>query len=130
MGLLRWFTRNWANTVEPTHADLVPLRVPLPEREVRSRIVAKIAAGVPGWRVEDAKDSAGRIHLTRRTRICRFVDDVWLTLTPEEEGQVTRIDAESRSRVGVGDLGQNRRNIMELWSLLRQEFAVSGETCR
>ena len=130
MGLFRWFTKNWANTQEPTHSDLSPLRLPLSSCEVRARILAKIAAGVSGWRLESESDASGRIHLTRRTTVCRFVDDVWLTLTETENGQGTRLDAESRSRVGVGDLGQNRRNILELWAVLRHEFALSQGTDR
>jgi uncharacterized protein (DUF1499 family) len=45
------------------------------------------------------------------------VDDVRLTLTPGTDGTV--VHAESRSRVGLGDLGQNRRNILELWRAIR-----------
>jgi uncharacterized protein (DUF1499 family) len=59
---------------------------------------------------------AGTAHLTRRTRVLRFTDDVRLSLTPGDGGTV--VHAESRSRIGVGDLGQNRRNILELWAAL------------
>jgi uncharacterized protein (DUF1499 family) len=58
------------------------------------------------------------MHLTRTTRLLRFVDDVHLTFEPGPGG-TTRVHAQSQSRVGVGDFGQNRRNILELWQDLR-----------
>jgi uncharacterized protein (DUF1499 family) len=119
-GLARWFTSKRANTREPTHADLSPLVVPAPPGEVVLR-VADAVRSLPHWRVESTDPATGTIHLTRRTRVWRFVDDVRLTLTPD--GGSTVIHGESQSRVGVGDLGQNRRNILELWAALRARSA-------
>jgi uncharacterized protein (DUF1499 family) len=116
MGLTRWLTRNWANTREPTHPDLGPLS--LPGTPARAVLLVEAAVGkLPRWRVEAADPAVGTVHLTRRTRLWGFVDDIRLTAAPTADG--TRIDAESRSRVGVGDLGQNRRNILELWRAIR-----------
>jgi uncharacterized protein (DUF1499 family) len=113
MSLLRWFTKNWANTTEPTHPDLSPLELPAPVPEAAARV--KTAAGtIRGWSVHAETDST--LHLLRRTRVFRFVDDIKLTLEPTAAG--TRVHAESRSRVGSGDLGQNRRNILELWKAI------------
>jgi uncharacterized protein (DUF1499 family) len=114
MGLFRWFAKNWANTAGPTHADLTPLVLPLSPTEAVER-VRVVLAGLPHWRVESA-DEAG-LHLTRRTRVFGFVDDVTLRFLPAGPG--TLIHAESKSRVGVGDLGQNRRNILELFGAIR-----------
>jgi uncharacterized protein (DUF1499 family) len=116
MGLLRWFTKNWANTHEPTHADLKPLVLALP-LEAAIELVKKTVASMPRWKVE-ASPVATQLHLTRRTRTIRFVDDVVLTFQPEGSG--TKINAASRSRVGKGDLGQNRRNILELWKAINE----------
>ena len=110
MGLFRWFTRNWANTTEPTHADLRPLELACPLAEAVARL--KAAAGtLHGWTLE--AETAESLHFVRRTRLLRFADDIRLTLRPTGTG--VRVDAESRSRLGKGDLGQNRRNIRELW---------------
>ncbi len=116
MSLLRWFTRNWANTREPTHADLMSLDLPISPPEAVSRIQAVVAA-LPRWRIVAIDLAAGRLHLTRTTRLWRFTDDIHLECTALGSG--TRVHAESRSRVGVGDLGQNRRNILELWNAVR-----------
>ena len=48
MGLFRWFTANWANTTEPTHADLAPVVVPLPSEEAAG-LVRKAVGTLPLW---------------------------------------------------------------------------------
>ena len=50
--------------------------------------------------------------MTRRTRVFRFIDDI--TIEFHETTSGVRVEAESRSRVGKGDLGQNPRNLIEL----------------
>src|SRR5690349_12433785 len=114
MGLLRWLTKNWANTTEPTHSDLAPVVVPLAVEQA-AELVRKAVGTLPRWRVES--ESPGELKLTRRTRVVGFVDDVTVTLKPAGPG--TMIHAASKSRVGKGDLGQNRRNILELWEAIR-----------
>jgi uncharacterized protein (DUF1499 family) len=115
MGLLRWFAKNWASTDPATHSDLVPLVLPLDtERSVEQ--VRSVVGGMPRWHVE-ADSEPGKLHLTRRTRLIGFVDDIRLRFLPAGPG--TLIHAESKSRVGIGDFGQNRRNILELWTALR-----------
>jgi uncharacterized protein (DUF1499 family) len=115
MGLLRWFAKNWASTDPATHSDLVPLVLPL-DTERATEQVRTVVAGMPRWQVE-VDSEPGKLHLTRRTRLIGFVDDIRLRFLPAGPG--TLIHAESRSRVGIGDLGQNRRNILELWTALR-----------
>jgi uncharacterized protein (DUF1499 family) len=116
MGLLRWFTKNWANTHEPTHNDIGPLTLPLP-LDAAIENVKKTVSEMPRWKVEDPA-LPNELHLTRRTRTIRFVDDIVLTF--HHEGSGTKIHATSKSRVGAGDLGQNRRNILELWKALKR----------
>ena len=117
MGLLRWFTKNWANTTEPTHADLVPLDLPGVDVAAAVTHVENAVRTLPNWAIESVDALAGKLHLTRKTGTVRFVDDIRLTLQKTATG--VQVHAESRSRVGTGDLGQNRRNILELWSALR-----------
>jgi uncharacterized protein (DUF1499 family) len=114
MGWLRWFTGNWAKTDGPSHPDLAPLVLPLPPEAAVERVRAAVRS-LPRWREESA--AADELRLTRRTRVLRFVDDITLRFRPAGPG--TLIHAESRSRVGKGDLGQNRRNILELFQELR-----------
>ena len=76
---------------------------------------------LPRWEVLAGKD--GVIWATRRTRLFRFVDDVYLLLLPVHDSTV--VFARSASRVGRGDLGQNRRNLGELWDAV--ERTVNGK---
>jgi uncharacterized protein (DUF1499 family) len=115
MGLFRWFTKNWANTREPTHPDLVPFVLPLPPAEAVERVKAAVVR-LAHWRIEGAPGEF-ELHLSRQTLVMKFVDDVRLQFLPAGPGCL--IHAESKSRVGVGDLGQNRRNILELWDAIR-----------
>jgi uncharacterized protein (DUF1499 family) len=115
MGLGRWFTKNWANTTEPTHPDLAPLTVPLGLSDAFA-LVRRAVAALPRW--SEVQRSPVGIHFIRRTRLWRFTDDV-AVLFAQDGLNRTLIHAESRSRIGVGDLGQNRRNILELFAAVR-----------
>jgi uncharacterized protein (DUF1499 family) len=76
--------------------------------------VAAAIAGLRRWRVVGHRD--GVVQATRTTRLFRFVDDISILLEPAAGG--TAVSARSASRVGRGDLGQNRRNLAELWQAL------------
>lgn len=75
---------------------------------------------LPRWEVVAGKD--GVIWATRRTRIFRFVDDVYLLLLPAHDSTV--IFARSASRVGRGDFGQNRRNLAEFWDAMAKSASA------
>jgi uncharacterized protein (DUF1499 family) len=114
MGLLRWFTRNWADTSGPSHSDLYPMTLAVAPPEALE-IVKRAAGTMRHWRVES--EAGDELRLTRRTRVVGFVDDVVVTVQAAASGTICH--AASRSRVGIGDLGQNRRNILELWAAIR-----------
>ena len=103
---------NWHDTDEPG-ADPGPLDLPLPPAAALVRIEAAIKS-LPRWRVETIDTAAGTITATRRTRIFRFTDDVAIRLETIPTG--TRVHVRSKSRVGKSDLGQNRRNVLELFA--------------
>jgi len=86
-----------------------------------ARLTEKAIAPLPRWEVIAGR--SGVIWLTRRTRL-GFVDDIYLLLLPT--GDSTVVFARSASRVGRFDLGQNRRNLGELWAALEREIR-SGE---
>jgi uncharacterized protein (DUF1499 family) len=116
MGFLAWFTRNWADTDEPGDPSLAPVELPLAPDAALTRLEEAVR-GLPRWRVEGADASAGTLRATRRTRLWRFVDDISVRLEAVPGG--TRLHARSKSRVGAADLGQNRRNLLELFKALR-----------
>ena len=114
MGLLRSLTRNWADTDEGVHADVCPVQLRLNVRDSLKEISA-IIGKMPRWRVENVGETT--IAATRSTRLARFVDDISLRLESTPEG--CRLHARSKSRVGKGDFGQNRRNLLELFAALQ-----------
>ncbi len=125
MGLLRWLTQNTADTRGPSHPDLAPLELPLPpDRAVDAVWAAINLLPQRRWRVQRVDTDARTIHVTRHTRLARFVDDVRLSF--ETAGTGSRVNAESRSRLGKGDFGQNRRNILELWDGVTRGLATLG----
>jgi uncharacterized protein (DUF1499 family) len=122
MGLGRWFTHNVAATDPPTHNDLQPLVLDLPADDAWKVILATVPA-MPRWRIVRADPATGCIQATRHTRVFRFVDDVLIRVEPLVEG--TRVGARSQSRLGKGDLGQNRRNLIELLQAIRRAIKPS-----
>lgn len=72
--------------------------------------VERAIEGLPRWSLLDSDDE--KLSAVRRTRLFRFKDDVTVRVTTLGDGSEAYI--ESASRVGKGDLGQNRRNLKEL----------------
>lgn len=75
---------------------------------------------LPRWEIVAGRD--GVIWATHRTRLLRFVDDVYLLLLPAHDSTV--VFARSASRAGRSDLGQNRRNLGELWGAVERQVAA------
>jgi len=70
------------------------------------------------WEVqsEAKEDGTVKLHLTRTTRVLRFIDDIHVEFQLHPSGVI--VQAISQSRVGKGDLGQNPRNLLELTEAL------------
>jgi uncharacterized protein (DUF1499 family) len=118
MSLFHALTRNWADTDEPGDPALTPPELPLPMAEALARVEAAVRS-LARWQVGKVDPASGVLTATRRTRLFRFVDDVTVRLEPTAGG--TRVHARSQSRVGKGDLSQNRRNLLELFAALRNQ---------
>jgi uncharacterized protein (DUF1499 family) len=114
MPLIHWFTRNWADTDEPG-STVRPLDLPVPLAEALGLLQNAIRE-LPRWQMEAVAAGAGTIHATRRSRLWRFTDDISIRLEAIATG--TRVHARSQARVGSADLGQNRRNLLELFGRL------------
>jgi len=70
---------------------------------------AEAAARTMGWEIVATDATALRIEATDTSRWWGFKDDVVIRLIPEGDG--TRVDVRSKSRVGVGDLGANAKRV-------------------
>ena len=115
----RDLTTNHAETAQDAaDSRLQQIESELPPAELAARVSAA-AAGLPNWRLESRQENgvSVELHCVRTTRLLRFADDIRVRIEPAEGG--SRLTAESRSRVGKGDLGQNPRNLRELLGAVR-----------
>lgn len=94
--------------------DLVPQLLDASPQEVFDRAVAALTS--MGLEITAAVAEEGRIEAVASTFWFRFKDDVVIRI--QAEGEQTRIDARSLSRVGRGDLGANGLRLQEFFSLL------------
>ena len=119
----RDFVQNRAATsADAANAALRPIKADVPPGQV-ARLIEEVVDDLRGWQIESQSESETRIQfmLTRTSRLFRFVDNVTVRIEPTADGCV--INATSQSRVGKGDLGQNPRNIAELFSAIRKRLA-------
>lgn len=99
--------REVAEQQRKAYPDIQPLHLGLPFDAAFSR--ARAAAEAMGWEVLTADPKAGRIEAVASTFWFGFKDDVVVRIAPE--GQGSRVDVRSKSRVGVSDVGTNARRI-------------------
>lgn len=133
---MAWFIDDWSrdfttNTAvtDPaaSNADMHPLVTDRSPQEVAEAVKQWVAA-TSLWQLEDseATDGGQRLHLTRRTRLFRFTDDIHVVIVRDDNTQQTTLSAHSQSRLGKGDLGQNPRNIQQLIQGVRKVVVRSG----
>lgn len=91
------------------YPDLGPRTLKLPREQAFERALE--AARHAGWEIVAADPALGRIEATDTTRWFGFKDDIVVRLTPQ--GDATRVDVRSVSRVGLSDVGTNARRIRE-----------------
>ena len=94
---------------QKAYPDIKPLVMRAPPREAMQR--ALDAARSLGWEVAASDAATGRIEATAVTRWFGFQDDIVVRVRPEGEG--SRIDVRSVSRVGKGDIGANAGRVRE-----------------
>lgn len=92
------------------------------EARVLARAVEEAVRELPGWSLVSSSEM--EVQASRKTRVLGFTDDVTVRLTPSPSGAHTNTRAEFRSasRLGLWDLGQNRRNLDELLAAIGQEL--------
>ncbi|MGE0596139.1 MAG: DUF1499 domain-containing protein [Hyphomonadaceae bacterium] len=67
------------------------------------------AAQAQGWTIGETDEAEGRIEATAQSFWFGFIDDIAIRVRPQGEG--SRIDVRSVSRVGLSDLGANAARI-------------------
>ena len=98
------------------YPDIMPLALPISADAAFER--AMQTAQEFGWDIVQADRNARIIEATDTTFWFGFKDDVVIRLTPE--GNFTRVDVRSVSRVGRSDVGTNARRIREYLASLQE----------
>lgn len=96
-----------ARLQKKAYPDIKPLIFQTSKEEVFKR--ARDAANAMGWHVVSSKPTEGRIEAIDTTFWYGFIDDIVIRIT--SSSGTTRLDIRSKSRVGVGDIGENARRI-------------------
>lgn len=133
IGLVLWMlVDDWSRDLTTNHAAtaenaknpaLRPIEASESPEELAGRVTAA-AEKLKGWRLakrsesEPANHRALDLHFIRTTPLLRFKDDIHVRIEATASG--SKLSAESRSRIGKGDLGQNPRNLAELLSAVRK----------
>ena len=92
--------------------------------------VLRAAGRIRNWEyVGEAGDgNTVRVLFVRTSRIWRFKDDVVIRI--EDLGDRRVVTGESRSRLGIGDLGQNPRSLRRFLAELRAVLAGAAPPTR
>jgi uncharacterized protein (DUF1499 family) len=101
------------------YPDIEPVVVRHNRREAFDRALAAVRA--LGWDVVASDEPTGRIEAVDTTFWFGFKDDVVVRVRADADGEGTRIDIRSKSRVGIGDVGTNARRVRALLRRLGAE---------
>lgn len=117
---------NIADTRENAAAlGLQPRRYDVPLSDVANEVAATLDS--LGWRITSRDEQSFDVEVPVTGGV--FTDDLRVTLTEEasadESQTVTVVHVVSRSRVGRGDLGENRRHIVQLLTALDQRIGAN-----
>jgi uncharacterized protein (DUF1499 family) len=99
---------------QAAYPNVQAVRLPLGRDAAFSRALE--AARAMGWEIVAADAAGGRIEATATTFWFGFKDDVVVRLRGDGDG--TRVDVRSMSRVGKSDVGANARRIKQYLSRL------------
>jgi len=97
------------------YPDIVPLALAMPEDKAFA--LALDQAQKSGWTIVATEPAQGRIEATDRTRWYGFIDDIVLRV--QSDGNGSRLDIRSHSRVGHGDRGKNAERIRAFLTAVR-----------
>jgi uncharacterized protein (DUF1499 family)/uncharacterized membrane protein (UPF0136 family) len=108
------YTQDVAEQQLAAYPDIVPQYYPESVEQVFERALQ--VADDMNWELVSSDLAAGRIEATATTFWFRFKDDVVIYLV--EDGNQTRLDARSVSRVGRSDVGKNAARLREFFELM------------
>lgn len=102
------------------YPDLEPETLQAPKQEAMSTVREAFEAGGDRWAIEEVSTDDSLLRGTVKTPLFGFVDDFTVRLQPaHRETDGWKVLVHSASRVGIGDFGQNVRNIRAFYRRLR-----------
>lgn len=107
---------NWRNIHAAAYGDIRSITIPKPVPEVTANAVRLAKAA--GWDIAASDIGRGYVEATASVSYIRFRDDIAIRIVPSPDGNGSRVDMRSVSRVGVGDLGVNARRIRDFLKAL------------
>ncbi len=107
-----------ARLQQQAYPDIRPVISPLDPEQAWVR--ARALVGQSGWQIQHEDREAGTIEAVAVTPLFRFRDDVVIRI--RREGNGSRIDIRSASRLGISDLGTNARRIRHFIERFSQEL--------
>jgi len=96
------------------YPNVQPMLLPMAQPQAFAR--ALDTARAMGWEIVASDPATGRIEATATTLWFGFKDDIIVRVVPQ--GQASRLDVRSVSRVGRSDIGANARRVLEYLSKL------------
>ena len=96
------------------YPDIVPLHLSMAPDKAFERTLSVVRE--LGWSVAAADPVSGRIEATETSLLFGFADDIVVRVRADGDG--SRIDVRSMSRVGRSDVGANARRIRRLFARL------------
>lgn len=128
--LLAIYVDDWGRDLTTNHAETTANHTDPQLRSIVTRHSLEQATertltaieSLQNWEVveTEAGESDTTIQATRTTALMKYVDDI--TVTIREADDEVLIEAESQSRTGRADLGQNPRNLRELTAAVRDQL--------
>ncbi|MBI2825318.1 MAG: DUF1499 domain-containing protein [Planctomycetia bacterium] len=119
----RDLTTNWAVTSSAARdPELRSIETTL-DVEKAAELVRAAAASLPRWTEQGSEREGGGfvLHFVHTGPLLPLRDDVTVIVDAGDDGS-TIIRAISRSRMGKGDLGQNPRNLKDLFGEMRKRL--------
>ena len=102
------------------YPDIAPLEVAAPPQQAFDAALA--AASEQGWAIVAEALEEGRIEAIDRTFWFGFTDDIVVRIRAAGDGDGSRIDVRSTSRVGVSDMGTNAERVRAYLAELRERL--------
>jgi len=118
---LTYMTVNDVSTKDPSsYPQLQPLETSSPIDEITAAVRHCFSEKEDHWRIVSVDRDRGMIQAEIDTPFFGFTDDVTIQI---ETNDRSIIHVRSRSRIGVGDLGKNARNIRQILDALQSKLS-------